>query len=192
VLIVAASVVVGARLLAAADDTVRVWAVATDLGAGDRVTADDLAARRVRFADGADLERYYRAADDLPVDLELTRGVGEGELLPRAAVAPAGESDTLHLRIAVSDEQVPASVDTGSTVHVHVRSGSGGREKAARAGEPVLTGVTVVAAPPASENLAATGNRTIDVAVTEEQAQAYFAALASVDDPLLTVVRAGG
>jgi len=48
--LVAASVVVGARVLAAADDTVQVWAAARDLGAGQRVEADDLVAQRVRFA----------------------------------------------------------------------------------------------------------------------------------------------
>ena len=51
VVLVAASVVVGARVLAAADDTVQVWAAAADLGAGQRVDADDLVAQRVRFAD---------------------------------------------------------------------------------------------------------------------------------------------
>ena len=48
---VAASVVAGARVLATADDTVQVWAAASDMGAGDRLTEADLVASRVRFAD---------------------------------------------------------------------------------------------------------------------------------------------
>ena len=66
VAIVAVSVVAGARLLASADDTVAVWAVIDDMGAGDLVSESDLEVRRVRFADDADLARYFRADDQLP------------------------------------------------------------------------------------------------------------------------------
>ncbi|HRK48490.1 MAG TPA: hypothetical protein PK324_22875, partial [Nocardioides sp.] len=40
VVLVAVSVVVGSRTLAAADDTVQVWAAAADLGVGQRVEAE--------------------------------------------------------------------------------------------------------------------------------------------------------
>ena len=92
IVLVAASVVVGARVLAAADDTVQVWAAAGDLGAGQRVEADDLVAQRVRFADRDALAGYFTVDDELPADLELTRGVGKGELLPRAAVGTPDET----------------------------------------------------------------------------------------------------
>ncbi|MBJ7530487.1 MAG: hypothetical protein JHD04_13315, partial [Nocardioides sp.] len=76
--IVAGSVVLGARLLAAADETVAVWAAADDLGPGERIDAGDLEAQRVRFADDTDLARYWSADEELPADLTLVRGVGAG------------------------------------------------------------------------------------------------------------------
>jgi hypothetical protein len=189
VAIVAVSVVAGARLLAAADDTVTVWAVEADMGPGDQVTVDDLVTRRVRFADDGDLDHYFRADDDLPADLELTRGVGEGELLPRAAVGSAGESGLLQVRIAVDNEQVPSAVDAGSVVHVYLASATA--DDHGPTGEPALEGVTVVDAPPVEDNFAATGNRTIDVVVSDAQARDYFARRAELDDPVVTVVKVG-
>ena len=41
-------------------------------------------AQRVRFADTGALGGYFTVDDELPADLELTRSVGAGELLPRA------------------------------------------------------------------------------------------------------------
>lgn len=190
VAIVAVSVVAGARLLAAADDSVAVWAVASDLGPGDRLTEDDLVSRQVRFSDDADLRRYFTVDNDLPADLELTRGVGEGELLPRAAVGSAGDSELLQVRIAVDNEQVPSAVDAGSVVHVYLVSATGDG-KGSPTGEPALEAVTVVDAPPVEDNFAATGNRTIDVLISEDQAQDYFARRAELDTPVVTVVKVG-
>jgi hypothetical protein len=190
VAIVAVSVVAGARLLAAADDTVAVWAVASDLGPGDQLTEDDLVSQRVRFSDDADLGHYYTVDDELPADLELTRGVGAGELLPRAAVGSAGDSQQLQVRIAVDNEQVPSAVDAGSVVHVYLVSATGGG-KGVPTGAPALEAVTVVDAPPVADNFAATGNRTIDVVVSEAQARAYFSARAELDDSAVTVVKVG-
>ena len=77
------------------------------MGAGDTVTADDLVSQRVRFVDDADLDTYFAADDELPADLQLRRGVGAGELLPRAAVGPAEEADTVQLPVAVDTSLVP-------------------------------------------------------------------------------------
>jgi hypothetical protein len=193
VAIVAVCVVAGARLFAAVDDTVSVWATAADLGPGDRLTDADLVAQRVRFADGGDLDHYFTVDQELPADLELTRAVGEGELLPRAAVGAAGGSDTVQVRIAVDNEQVPAAVDAGSVVHVYLLgpADGGGDGGGGAGGAPALEAVTVVDAPPVEDNVAATGNRTIDVVVTETQARAYFARRAALDDPVVTVVKVG-
>lgn len=192
VAIVAVSVVAGARVLAAADDTVAVWAVASDMGPGDQITEEDLISQRVRFSDGVDLDRYFTDDEELPTDLELVRGVGEGELLPRAAVGAPGDSNTLQVRIAVDNEQVPSAVAAGSVVHVYLVAGAGDdKGGGAPTGDPALEAVTVIDAPPAEENFAATGNRTIDVVVSEEQARAYFAQRAELDDPVVTVVKVG-
>jgi len=190
ILIVAVSVVAGARLLSAADDTVAVWAVATDAGPGAELTSADLVTHRVRFADAGDLDGYFRADDELPSDLRLVRGVGAGELLPRAAVGAAdAPADTVELPVAVEADQVPPSVRTGSVVDVYL---SGGSDKQADAATPVLQEATVVDAPSVDSGFGGTtGERQLVLAIAEEDAAAYFAAVGAVDNPLLTVVRRG-
>lgn len=186
----AVCVVAGARLFASTDDTVAVWAVASDMGPGDQLTEADLVSERVRFTDNTDLDRYYSVDDELPADLELTRAVGTGELLPRAAVGTAGEGNTLQVRIAVDNEQVPSAVDAGSVVHVYLVAATG-QGRGGPTGDPALEEVTVVDAPPVEDNFAATGNRTVDVVVSEAQARAYFAQRSQLDDPVVTVVKVG-
>ena len=119
-MLVAGSVVAGSRILAAADDTVQVWAAATDLGAGQRVAADDLVAQRVRFADDQALAGYFTVDDELPADLELTRSVAAGELLPRGAVGTPAAAGLVEVPIAVEPELVPPSVAPGDVVDVYV------------------------------------------------------------------------
>ena len=181
VAIVAVSVVVGARLVGAADDSVTVWAVASDLGPGDTVAAGDLTARRVQFVDSGDLDRYFLADEELPADLRLQRGIGEGELLPRSAVGTSGETGAMELPVAVETTQVPPGVQSGWVVDVYVV----GRAD----GQPVLTGVTVLEAPPAGESFAVSGQRQVVLGVTDAEAQRFFRATGSEDAPSLTIVR---
>lgn len=187
--IVAVSVVAGARLLAAADDTVAVWAVADDLGAGDVVTEADLEVRRVRFADDAALGRYFSADDALPADLQLSRGVGAGELLPRAAVGNAAEGDRLQVSIEVAPGRVPTSVGSGAVVDVFVLDASG-EDRRTRADGPALSEVTVVDAPEIDAGFGATtGLRQLVLAVPEDDVTGFYALLDGLQDPAISVVR---
>ena len=189
ILIVVVSVVAGARVLAAADDSVTVWAAARDMGAGDTVTADDLVVRRVRFGDAGGLESYFGADSQVPSGLQLARGVGAGELLPRTALGPAGHDGLVQLPVAVDAGLVPPSVRAGSVVDLFVLPSGGGRCPGACA--PVLTEVTVVAASSMDEGFGASGLRQLVLGVADEQARDYFAALGHVDTPSVTVVRRG-
>ena len=194
VVIVAGSVVAGARLLAAADDTVQVWAAATDLGAGARVTEDDLVAARVRFADEDALSGYFTVDDELPADLQLVHGLGAGDLLPRTAVGSAADSGLVEVPIAVEPEQVPSSVATGSVVDVYVVAAPDPEAEVtapAPADGPALAGVTVVDAPALAESFGTTGRRQLVLAVPEADAPPFFALLGSYDTAVLTVVRRG-
>jgi len=190
--IVAVSVVAGARLLAAADDTVQVWVTVDDLGAGDLVTEADLDVRQVRFADDADLDRYFRADDELPADLQLTRGVGAGELLPRAAVGAAADADRLQVSIEVAPGRVPPSVDSGAVVDVFVLD-NGADELGRRARDdsgPALAEVTVVDAPEPDASFGTTaGLRQIVLAVPEHEVSDFHTLLDSIQDPVISVVR---
>ena len=186
VLVIAASVVGGARLFAAADDTAAVWAAAADLGPGDRVEESDLTVRRVRFADADDLDRYFTVEEELPADLEVVRGVGEGELLPREAVGSATDSDTVQLPLAVDAEQVPPSVSSGSVVDVYLVAD--GRR---RVDGPALQGATVVDAPPVEQSFTTTGKRQLVLAVPDAQARQFFRLLGTLQGPVISVVRRG-
>jgi hypothetical protein len=192
--LVAGSVVAGSRLLAAADDTVQVWAAASDLGPGTRVSEDDLVAARVRFADADTESGYYTVDDELPADLELVHGVAEGELLARAAVGRAGDSGLVEVPIAVEPEQVPSSVSTGAVVDVYVVAGASPEAgtTAPPAGDgPALAGVTVVDAPALAESFGTSGRRQLVLAVPEDEAAPFFALLGTYDTAVLTVVRRG-
>ncbi len=185
VLLVTASVVAGARLLAGADDTVPVWASAVDLGVGSEVAESDLAVHRVRFGDAAELDHYFRADEPMPTDLVLLRGVGAGELLPRTAVGEREASGLLHVPLEVEPHQVPPAVTTGSVVDVYL----GGRERRRRSEGPALEAVTVVDAPTAEESFAVTGARQLVVAVPEQDAVAFQADYSAVDDPAVRILQ---
>ena len=197
-LIVTVSVVVGGRLLAAADDTVEVWAAAADAGPGARLTKDDLVARRVRFGDAASLAEYLAVAEPLPEELRLVRGVGAGELVPRGAVSTDDRTDdTVELPVAVEADQVPTSVHAGSVVDVYLLGGGvvggvarGGRGAGIEPGTPVLREATVVDAPSVDVEFGqATGRRQLVLVVPQAAAATYFAAMAATESPALTVVR---
>lgn len=191
--IVAVSVVAGARFLAAADDTVQVWSVAADLDPGQPVTEADLVAERVRFADEDRLAGYFTVDDRLPADLVLVRGVGAGELLPRAAVGAVEDDGMLELPISVDPALVPPSVEPGSVVSVYATlpAGAGGGQQVATGatGGLLLADATVVDAPSSGSGISASGRRQLVLAVAEEDVARYFELTGAVTDPVLTVVR---
>jgi hypothetical protein len=185
-LIVAGSVVLGARLLAAADDTVSVWAVVADQGPGSPVELDDVVAVRVRFDDDADRERYLSADEPLPDGIVLARGVGGGELLPRAAIDSDQDASDVLVPLDLEPDRVPLGVDAGSVIDVYV-GGVGGRGDE-RPG-PALHAVTVVSAPAADESLAVTGTRQLVVAVDDAAVAGFVGLLDGLDDPVVRIVQ---
>ncbi|WP_157537471.1 hypothetical protein [Nocardioides sp. Root190] len=194
VLLVAGSVVLGARLMAAADDTVAVWAVESERGSGTPLTGDDLVVERVRFAAGDSVERYFAADEPVPDGLVLTRGVGAGELLARSAVGEATEDPMLQVPLAVDPQRVPPDVGTGSVVDVWVADGAGAADREPGAADeapdgPALSRVTVVAAPAFDDTFAVSGTRQIVVAVAEEGAADFERLLGSLHDPVIRILK---
>lgn len=183
VAIVAVCVIVGARVLAGADDTVAVWALGDDHPAGSVLGAEDLTARQVRFADVDDLARYYRVGDRLPDRLTLLRAVGSGELLPRGAVGDGSSSGLAQLPVAVEPAGLPAGLAPGSAVDLYV-VGRGAPGPGPARVAPVLAGVTVVDI--ATDDLS--GADTMTLAVPAEDVARYFASIAGADDAVVTVV----
>ncbi|MBD8868734.1 CpaB family protein [Nocardioides donggukensis] len=188
VALVAGSVVAGARVLGAADDTVEVWAAAADLAPGRALSSDALVARRVRFGDDGDLDRYLRVADGPPGEETVRRPVGAGELVPRAALG-AGPTGLTEVPIWARAEAVAGSVVTGSVVDVWVTGEpGGGRSGRARL---VLDDVVVIAAPRPTSSFGPGGARQVLVGVDEGDADLIGQALAAARDDRIAITRQG-
>jgi len=117
-LLILVSVAVGARLFATADRTTSVWAAARDLDVGAVLRDGDLVRRQVRLLDVTD---KYLAADTAPVGYTLTRAVGDGELVPSAAVrGPGAAGERRLVTVTVPRDRLPAQLSAGSRVDVYV------------------------------------------------------------------------
>jgi hypothetical protein len=114
VLLVLGSVLLGARIVSAADATVPVWAVTADLAAGTELTADDLVAVDVRLDDVASA---YMSARTPLVGRTLAQAVREGELMPSAALEAADE--LVQLALPVQSGYVPPGLERGQLVDVY-------------------------------------------------------------------------
>ena len=114
VLLVLGSVLLGARVVGAADATVPVWAVTGDLAAGTEIHAGDLRAVDVRLGDAADA---YLSTSTRPEGRTLARAVRTGELLPRAALDEATE--LVQLALPVQSGYVPPGLQRGQVVDVY-------------------------------------------------------------------------
>ena len=189
--LVAGSVLLGARLLAAADDTVGVWVLTRDLPAGAALDKGDLERRQVRFPDADTANGYLGVVDDVPKGATLNRPVSGGELLPRSAFAAGKEADLVELPLSVVSDDLPATVRQGSVVDVwvapKVSEVSGAEAKAVR----VLTDVVVVAVPRTTDSLAPQSTRQVIVGVRADRAQDVGTALGGISDGRVVVARKG-
>jgi hypothetical protein len=114
VLLVLGSVLLGARVVSAADATVPVWAVAGDLAAGTELSTDDLVAVDVRLDSAA---AAYLATSTRPEGRTLSRAVRAGELLPRSALEEPAE--LVQVALPVQAGYVPPSLTRGQLVDVY-------------------------------------------------------------------------
>ena len=123
VLLVVASLATGARVMAGAERTGRVWAASRDLAAGLQLTAADVQVREVRL--GAASGNYLTVGSTDPVGRLLTRPVSAGDLLPAAAVV--GEESAADRRrlvtVPVSAFHYPPDLARGAVVDVYVSAG---------------------------------------------------------------------
>lgn len=168
VVIVAVSVLLGAKLLGDADDMVAVWAARDNLHAGGILTAQDLVRREVRFADTAAANRYVSADSSLPARATLTRDVGAGEMLPRAALGDAGDQTLVEVPVAAAADSIPATVDVGASVDVWITPKTAQGEPADGAIR-VFDDVRVVGAPQRGSALGPSATRQIIIGVPQEK-----------------------
>ena len=188
---VAVSVLVGARMMAAADDTVGVWVVARDLPAGATLDEGDVERRQIRFPDAGTADRYLAAEDDLPDASTLNRPVSAGELLPRAALAADSGPDLIEVPISVAADDLPATVRQGSVVDIWVAPKVSAVAGRAPRAVPVLTDVVVVAVPRSSTSLAPQSTRQVIVGVPVARSDELATALGGISDGRVVVARKG-
>jgi len=116
--LVAVSTLVGARLLAAADDSVPVWVAAGPVRAGDDAAGAELVPGRVRLTDGA-ATSVYLGTDVAPVGI-FDRDLAAGELVPAAALQPAGSGRRSDVPLSVEPGDAPVDLAAGDRVDVWV------------------------------------------------------------------------
>ncbi|HEY7718172.1 MAG TPA: hypothetical protein VH915_05390 [Pedococcus sp.] len=194
VAIVAVCVLVGARLLAGADDTVRVWAAAERLPAGTTVGAGALQPQEVRFASSELADRYLSAEQAPPQGVTLEREVLAGELLPRAALGAGTGAELVEVPVAVGAHAVPADLRVGDVVDVWVAPhsaaltpDSGAEPRAQR----VLEQVRVVAAPRGGSALGPATTRQVVIGVPASEEGVLPTALAELSAGHPVLVRRG-
>lgn len=195
-LLVAAAVVAGARVVAAADDTVPVWAAVEALPAGAEVAPEDLERRDVRFPDAETAAAYLSAARPLAPGSRVDRPVAAGDLLPRSAVAAAPDEALVEVPISVGLDELPATVLQGSVVDVWVTpdpAAGGQRAADATEGEAqrVLDDVEVVAVPGLEDGLAPSQTRQVILGVPEARADELAPALGALATGRVVVARTG-
>lgn len=118
VLLVLVSVVVGARLLSAADRSQLVWATTGDVAVGSQLTEADLKPVRVRLF--ASVDRYLDASGPPPVGYVVRRAVGAGELLPDDALVLPEDGPYRLVTVAVEAGHFPPDLRDEQEVDVWV------------------------------------------------------------------------
>jgi hypothetical protein len=112
VLLIAVSAAAGARIVATADRSVLVWALARSVAPSTVLAPEDLRPARVRLFDSAPV---YLATSESPAGRTVVRGLDAGELLPATALrtTPPG----LVVSLPVAPGNAPA-VTRGQAVDV--------------------------------------------------------------------------
>jgi hypothetical protein len=176
VLLVLGSVLLGARVVGAADATVPVWAAAGDLAVGTQLGEDDLVAVDVRLDDAADA---YLSTGTRPVGRTLGRAVRAGELIPGSVLAEA--ADLVQVALPVQAGFVPPGLRRGGLVDVYAVADPVAGATAVTGGSvtPVVTRAPVQALSGRTDGVLSTPTTTVQVVVSvaEEEAAQVLAAI---------------
>jgi Flp pilus assembly protein CpaB len=184
VLLVLVAVVVGAKVVAASDNSESVWVAARDLAAGTQLTTDDLRRGKVQLhgQDG----RYVSAKGSPPVGYVLTRAVGRDELLPVAAITSPGEAPAFRLvTVPVAPLHMPPKLAPGERVEVYVTAKAAGE----RTGTPrlIYAGAVVQSVGSSSSGLSASSEVGVVLRVPPESVSTLVAGLRGGDVDLVRI-----
>jgi hypothetical protein len=176
VVLVLLAVTLGAVVVAAADDTIPVYAATSGLVPGQALTQQDV--RRVDVQLGADRTAYVAADHDIGPDTFALREVRAGELLPTSALGTRSDVRVKPVTVPVDVSSVRALV-TGSIVDVWVNERDAG-STTARYGRPQrrLEAATVARVPEVSTGLGSVNGTTgVQVMVPDDVVQDLLAAI---------------
>jgi len=187
VLLVLGSVVLGARVVTAADDTRPYYAATRALVPGDRVEPDDVRVVDVLLQDAS---TAYLAADaPLEPGTVATRTVGEGELLPLAALGGGEDVELQPVGVPVQGAP-PAGLVPGAVVDVWVAQPDPERAGSFTEPERLVQGATVADVTDAGSALGGTGGTTVQVLLEQDALAGVLGALAN--DAVVSLVPAPG
>jgi hypothetical protein len=175
VLLVLGSVLLGARVVTAADATVPVWSAAGDLAAGTVLAEDDLVAVSVRLDDAAG---QYLATSTQPGGRVLGRAVRAGELVPRSALEEA--TGLVQLALPVQAGYVPPSLARGQVVDVYaVADPAAGADRTGGDVDLVVSAAPVQAVTGRGDGVLSTATTSVQVvvAVPADEAAGVLAAI---------------
>jgi hypothetical protein len=184
-LLVLASVAVGSRVVAAADDTVAVFTAPRALVPGDRVAAADLTVVQVRLDEA--LGRYVPASEGLPDGAVALRAVAAGELLPRSALGSADELVRRPVGVPV-EGPVPAGLAKGALVDVWVSEPDPGRAGTFTDPRRLAEAAEVAEVTDGGGALGAGGGTTVQVLLGEDELRLALRALAADAEVALVLV----
>jgi hypothetical protein len=143
--LVLGSVLIGARVMASADNTVAVWQVAHDIPAGADVGAADLRVTHVHFDESSASQQYLVANAPLGIGYHAVRDLKSGELLSVTSLSSGPTATTRQLPLGVGSTHQPADLRAGDHVDVWVvSSGSGVGRSSTNASSLVLHDVVVL------------------------------------------------
>ena len=181
--LVVAAVIVGARIVSAADETVTVWAINKDLAAGSTLTADDLHTVDVGLDGHASA---YIAATSDPNGKTLSRDVSAGDLLPVAAIVE--DTDLVGLALSVPASNVPLTVARGDRVSIYATSAPPpGAQETAASTVLVVEAAAVADVSDRSQGALSVGSGELQVVVKVPECAVAGILDATVDE-VLTVV----
>ncbi len=188
-LLVVGSVLIGAKILASADDTVAIWALDDDVSAGMSIDADDVHAVRIHFTDDADAIRYLSAGEPLPDGAVAAHDFGAGELLAADGITTDARAVPDELPLGVSAAGLPADLRSGDQVDVWAVPTEDSTNPAAEGATKLLSDVTVMTVGEAGPG-GVESTREILVALPSDADVARV--LGSLRDASVVLVRIGG
>jgi hypothetical protein len=185
VLLVLGSVLLGARVVTAADATVPVWSAAGDLAAGTVLAEDDLVAVSVRLDDAAG---RYLATSTQPGGRVLGRAVRAGELVPRSALEEV--TGLVQLALPVQAGYVPPSLARGQVVDVYaVADPAAGADRTGGDVDLVVSAAPVQAVAGRGDGVLSTATTSVQVVVAVPAGEAAGVLAAIGGRGLVVVVR---